>query len=221
MKTDVYNTEGKKAGTIELPEELFGVGWNPDLVHQVVTSMESNARAPIASTKGRDTVRGGGKKPWRQKGTGRARHGSRRSPIWVGGGVTHGPTSDKVYRKKINKKMRAKAFLSVLSQKFRENEILFVEPLSFNEPKTRQARSTLDAWATVEGFERLATKKRNAAILSLCDGEKEAVKTSFRNLGSVKIQDARSLNPSLLLSASYVIIEDPDTTFSLLKTRLS
>ena len=105
MKTEIYNKEGQSSGTINLDDQLFDLKWNADLVHQVVRSMESNARQSNADTKGRGDVRGGGKKPWRQKGTGRARHGSSRSPIWVGGGVAHGPTSEKNYDKKINKKM--------------------------------------------------------------------------------------------------------------------
>src|SRR3989338_499645 len=110
MEAKVYNMQGKEAGKIELPENIFGLKWNADLIHQVITSMQSNARAGTAHTKGRGEVRGGGRKPWRQKGTGRARHGSRRSPIWKGGGVAHGPSKEKKYSQKINTVMAHQTF---------------------------------------------------------------------------------------------------------------
>ena len=103
MKLPVYNKEGKELKQIELSEEIFGLKWNGDLVHQVIVSMLSNARETLAHTKTRAEVSGGGKKPWRQKGTGRARHGSNRSPIWVGGGITFGPRNEVNYKRKINK----------------------------------------------------------------------------------------------------------------------
>src|SRR5690349_19754974 len=108
METTVYNQKGQEAGKIKLSEAVFGAPWNADLVHQVVVSMQSSARHSIAHTKTRGEVSGGGKKPWQQKGTGRARHGSTRSPIWVGGGIAHGPRSDKNYDRKVNKKAKTK-----------------------------------------------------------------------------------------------------------------
>ena len=102
----VYNQSGKEVGEIKLPANVFGLSWNADLVHQVITSMLSDSRVIYAHTKTRGQVSGGGKKPWQQKGTGRARHGSIRSPLWVGGGVTHGPRNDKDYSRKVNKKMK-------------------------------------------------------------------------------------------------------------------
>src|SRR5207244_4311391 len=113
-----------------------GLSWNADLVHQVVTSMQANARTSVAHTKDRGEVRGGGKKPWQQKGTGRARHGSSRSPIWKGGGVAHGPRNEKVYTKRITQQMRQKALLVTLSRKMRDGEIIFVDALEMQAPKS-------------------------------------------------------------------------------------
>src|SRR3989344_1758195 len=107
MDAIIYNQKGTDAGKIALPAKVFGAKWRADLVHQVVEGMKSNSRAGTADTKGRGEGRGGGRKPWKQKGTGRSRHGSSRSPIWVGGGVTHGPLAEKNYKRKISKKMRA------------------------------------------------------------------------------------------------------------------
>ena len=127
MKTKVYDHKGKEARSIDLPDTLFGLDWNADLVHQVVVGMQSNARTNTAHTKDRSEVSGGGKKPWRQKGTGQARHGSKRSPIWSGGGITFGPRNERNYDKKINTKMRRKALLVALSQKMRDGQVLFVD----------------------------------------------------------------------------------------------
>src|ERR1043166_6090887 len=130
IQSKIYDQKGGEAGTINLPARVFGAPWRSDLVHQVVESMRSNKRAGTADTKDRGEVRGGGKKPWKQKGTGRARHGSSRSPLWVGGGVTHGPLAEKNYKRKISKKMRAQALFSVLSKKLKDGEIIFVDTLA-------------------------------------------------------------------------------------------
>src|SRR3989344_4577537 len=167
MESPIYNQQGKVTGKITLPESIFGVPWNADLVHEVVRLINSNSRTAIAHTKTRGEVRGGGKKPWKQKGTGRARHGSSRSPIWVGGGVAHGPRSDKNFERKINKKARTKALLAILSRKFQDGEILFLDGITMNVPKAREARSTLVSLSAIKGYERLMTKKSNAAIIAL------------------------------------------------------
>ena len=106
LDAEVYSKDGKKVSDFSLPSEVFGLNWNADLVHQVITSLQTAARHPYAHAKTRGEVSGGGKKPWKQKGTGRARHGSTRSPIWVGGGVAHGPNKEKNFDRKVNKKTK-------------------------------------------------------------------------------------------------------------------
>src|SRR3989339_880550 len=143
MEAKVYNQEGKEAGSMTLPERVFGAKWNADLVHQVAQSMLSNRRAGTAHTKNRGEVSGGGKKPWRQKGTGRARHGSIRSPIWVGGGVAHGPRANRNFTKKINRKMRRKALCMVLGEKAKKDFLVLLEDLKVRGGKTKELASLL------------------------------------------------------------------------------
>lgn len=220
MKADVYNTQGKKTGSIELPESVFGVAWNDSLMHQVVTSMQANARTTVAHTKTRGEVRGGGKKPWQQKGTGRARHGSIRSPIWKGGGVTHGPLKEKVYARGIPQKMRAKALFMALSRKLKEGEIMFVDSFGITEPKTAAAMKALTSLSSISGFERLSRKKRNAALIALPDPTEGTVK-SFANIGNVTCIAVRNLNPVAVLGATYLIIENPEAALSIVSQRAS
>src|SRR5437868_4100503 len=140
MKADVYNLNNEVVGTVELPENIFGARWNSVLVKQVLEAQLANRRIPWAHTKSRGEVRGGGKKPWRQKGTGRARHGSTRSPLWVGGGVTHGPRNDKNFERKVNAKMKAKALYTILSRKLKDGEVVFIDSLSLSQPKAKEAK---------------------------------------------------------------------------------
>lgn len=208
MEASVYSLEGKKSGTVTLPESVFGLRWNADLVSQVVNSLASSKRKPVAHTKNRGEVRGGGKKPWKQKGTGRARHGSTRSPIWVGGGVTHGPRNEKNYDRKVSKKMKAKALFTILSRKYKDGEVLFVDSFALSENKTRVAVGTLHSLAQVKGFEKLMTKRNNSAILAL-SGKNKEVERAFRNLGNIETLEARNLNPLSLLEYKYLVIENP------------
>lgn len=209
MDAIVYNQQGKEVGKVTLPESVFGVPWNPDMVHQVVTSMTSSARAGTAHTKTRGEVRGGGKKPWRQKGTGRARHGSIRSPLWVGGGVTHGPRSEKNYTRKVNKQMKRAALASVLSAKLRDKEIIFLNGLAIPEIKTKEAREILSKLSRIKNLELLEKRKKNAAYFLL--PRKEAViEKSFRNIGSVEVGEARNLNVVDALKYKYLVITNPE-----------
>ena len=137
MEATIYNQKGAETGKIKLPENIFGAKWKESLVHQVVTSMMGNKRTPIAHTKNRGDVAGSGIKPWRQKGTGKARHGSRRSPIWVGGGATHGPLAERNFALKISQKMRQGAIFAVLSQRLKEGEVKIVDSFSIAEPRTK------------------------------------------------------------------------------------
>jgi large subunit ribosomal protein L4 len=201
MEATVYNASGKSAGKVSLPQNLFGLSWNADLVHQVATSLMTNKRAPIAHTKNRGDVRGGGKKPWQQKGTGRARHGSIRSPLWVGGGVTHGPRNEKNFSRIVSKKMKAKALYTILSAKYRDGEVIFVDSLGLDKPKTREAVAVLRNLKI--------DRKKNAAVIAT-DGKNAAVEKSLRNLGNVEVMEIRNLNPLALLNYKYVVIENPE-----------
>lgn len=216
----IYGMDGKSVGTIALPAELFGAKWNADLVHQVVVGMQANARPTVAHTKFRGEVSGGGKKPWKQKGTGRARHGSTRSPIWRHGGITHGPRSDRNYTVKINKKMRVAALVAVLSRKYRDGEIIFVDKLSFATPKTSAAVVALKAIAKGANVEGLMTKRANAAVIAFSKKDAVALK-SLRNIGSMTLEEVRNLNPVDLVTKKYLVIENPAESFATLASRLT
>ena len=215
MDATIYSIEGKKSGTLALPENIFGVRWNADLVKQVADSLMSAKRKNVAHTKDRSEVRGGGKKPWQQKGTGRARHGSIRSPIWVGGGVTGGPRNEKNFDRKVSKKMRAKALYTILSQKLRDGEVLFVDKMTLAEPKTKVAVQALHTLSSVKGFEKMFSKKNNAAVIALGTKNKETER-AFDNLGNIEVLETRNLNPLSLLQYKYLIIENPKESFSIL-----
>ena len=215
METQVYNQKGKSVGKLNLPESLFALPWNADLVHQVVTAMQANARTPVAHTKTRGEVRGGGKKPWRQKGTGRARHGSTRSPIWKGGGITHGPRNEKSYEQKINKKMRTKALYTVLSEKLRKGQILFLEELTLKNIKTKDAVAIVKDLSKVSGFEKMVGGKKPNTYITV-PAKSEILKKSFGNIPTVEIDEVRNMNPVDLLSYRYIIISQPTESIAFL-----
>jgi large subunit ribosomal protein L4 len=222
METQIYNQKGKAIGKLNLPESIFDLVWNGDLVHQVVTGMQANARTPVAHTKTRGEVRGGGKKPWRQKGTGRARHGSTRSPIWVGGGVAHGPRNEKDYSQKINRKMKAKALYTVLSEKLRRGQVLFVEELILKNIKTKEAVEILKNLSMIKGFEKIvgglsrrkAGEKTNTYLT--VPAKSETLKKSFANIKTIKLDEVRNINPVDLLAHKYIIISYPTESIAFL-----
>ncbi len=219
LEATIYNQKGTSAGSISLPKSVFGVKWNPDLVHQVVTSIMANKRSGTAHTKNRGEVSGGGKKPWAQKGTGRARHGSSRSPIWVGGGITHGPRVDKDYSQKINKKMRTKALFSALSKKFSDGQILFIDSVALSAMKTKDAVIVLSSLSKVSGFEKLVSKKPTTALLALSKSDK-VVEKSFANLPGVTVGLAKDLNVLGAMSFNYIVLVEPKETISALEAKL-
>ncbi|MBI1975508.1 MAG: 50S ribosomal protein L4 [Candidatus Vogelbacteria bacterium] len=220
MEAPIYNSRGEETGAVTLSERVFGLAWNADLVHQVVTAMRANARSPVAHAKGRGEVRGGGRKPWRQKGTGRARHGSIRSPLWRGGGITHGPNKERAYEQKINKKMSRRALATVLSQKLRDGEMLFVDDLAFGVPKTKDAALTLSRFASITGFEKIAYKRGNRALIAH-ELDNGAFEKSFRNIASVAVTGIGELNPVNVLSYKYLVITHPIENIKKIEARLT
>ena len=195
MKYVIYNQEGKETGTTLLPKEIFDVKMNPDLLHQTVVSQMANRRQVLAHTKDRSEVRGGGRKPWRQKGTGRARHGSIRSPLWKGGGVTFGPTKERVFKRKINKKTKKQALSMVLSAKVKNNLLLILDlDLKQMPAKTKQM---------AEIFKKLPLK--GSALIALPKIDLNFIK-STKNIPKIETIEARNLNALDLLLFKHLIL---------------
>ncbi len=193
MIVKTYNNLSELSGTIDLPDRIFATKWNPDLVHQALQAQLANTRDNLAHAKGRGEVRGGGKKPWRQKGTGRARHGSIRSPIWRGGGVAHGPTKDKIFAVKINKKMKQAAVFSVLSKKLADGDLKVVESLMLSEPKTKLAVKVIYNFS------------KNALIIPAIDNKN--IYRASANIPKIKSIGPKSLNIYDLLRYKNILIE--------------
>jgi len=180
MTAELYNKENKKVGLVDLSERVFGVRWNSDLVHQAMVAQQNNSRRVSAHSKGRSEVSGGGIKPWRQKGTGRARHGSSRSPLWRHGGVTHGPKIERNFTVGLNKKMKQLAMFAVLSRRLRENEIKFVDSLEGIDPKTKALATVLKVL--------LKSNRTDALILPAKSGN---IYQTSRNLKGIKLWTLR------------------------------
>jgi large subunit ribosomal protein L4 len=222
MKVSLYNTKGASAGTAELRDSVFGLPWNADLVHQVLVAYQANERDGNAHTKNRSEVSGGGKKPWKQKGTGRARHGSTRSPIWVHGGVAHGPRNEKDYSQKINHKMRLKALGTLLSAKMSDNTVLSLgDALEIS--KTKDGEQLFTTLATkVPGFETIYTKtNKNNILVVTSESTSDATIRSLRNLPCVSVISATRLNPIQVARSRYVVLADATSVDTLLGSRLA
>lgn len=202
MEAEVFDFNNKAVGKIELPKSVFGAAWNPSLIKQIVLAQMANLRRPWAHAKGRGEVRGGGKKPWKQKGTGRSRHGSIRSPIWKGGGKSHGPTKERDYTQKVNKKMKRTALFSVLSRKFKDGEIKIVKAFDIEKPKTALMATALTA---LVGRPK-STKKYDALLVY--GTETKNLSRATRNLPKAKVLDSNSLNVYDILNYKHLLIEE-------------
>lgn len=195
MNIKVYNREGKIVGETTLPSEIFDLKMNPDLVQQAYLAQLANSRKVIASVKDRGERRGGGRKPWRQKGTGRARVGSIRSPLWRKGGITFGPRPEKTYYKKINKKMKRKALFMVLSSKVRDKELIVLDKLELAKAKTKEMVGLLA---------KLPIKKKSTLVILPKKDEKLA--RANRNIPYAEIRWADSLNVVDLLNYKFCLM---------------
>lgn len=201
MKGDLYNWKNEKVGEVELPASVFGVAWKEALVAQVLTAQLANLRRPWASAKDRSEVSGGGKKPWRQKGTGRARHGSIRSPLWRGGGKAHGPISGRDYSQKINKKMRRVALLSLLSRKLKDGEVKFFDTLEIEAAKTKNLAALLKNTA------KLKKNSKKYDVLFVPDVENKKIFRAASNLQKTAVLSPEALNVYEILNHKNVFID--------------
>ncbi len=190
---DVYNIEGKKVSTVDLKEEIFGIEPNEEIVHSVLVNYLANQRQGTQSTKTRSEVRGGGRKPWRQKGTGRARQGSIRAPQWIKGGIALGP-KPRSYKYKVNKKERRLAIKSLLSSKVLENDLIVVDKFNFKEIKTKQM---------VNAMNNLKITDKAFVVLASSD---EKVQKSARNIENVKTGSVNTINVYDLLRYKKLVL---------------
>ncbi len=193
-KVKVYNLEGKEMEEMELADAVFGLPANDDLVHQVYVSLTANKRQVLADTKTRGERSGSGIKPWRQKGTGRARVGSLRTPTWRGGGIAFGPTSDRNFKKKINKKMNAKAIATVLSGKLKDGELVVVDKIALKENKTKAMFKALND-----------LKIKGTALIGFAEKEKEMRRVS-NNLPKISNLLVSQLNVLDILNNKNLIL---------------
>ena len=196
LKVAVYNQEGQKVKDTELNESVFGIEPNNQAIFDMVLLQRASWRQGTHKVKNRTEVKGGGKKPWRQKGTGRARQGSIRAPQWRGGGVVFGPTPDRKKKKKMNRKVRRLALKSALSQKVIDNEMMVLDTISFEAPKTK---------AMVKVLENLEATRKTLIVM---DEVTENVALSARNIPGVKVIDSKGLNVYDILDSTKLVITE-------------
>lgn len=205
IKTNIYNQNAEIVGELNLSDKVFAVKVNEDLLHQAVVTQAANERQVLAHTKTKAEVRGGGKKPWKQKGTGRARAGSSRSPIWIGGGVTFGPRKDRNFAKKINKKMNQKALMMVLSDRLANNNLAVVDKFEMKEYSTKSFNGFVKK---IENIFTGADKKAKRSVLFVNDNKDDKVVFSARNLAGLEIINLENLNIIDLLKNKNLILTE-------------
>ncbi len=202
LKIKVYNQAAEPVKDLELSANIFAVEASHELLHQAMVAQMANSRQVLAHTKDRSEVSGGGKKPWKQKGTGRARVGSSRSPIWIGGGVTFGPTKDRNFKKKINQKMKQKAMFMVLTDRVKNNALVVLDSLELAEFKTKKFNEILSA------VEKKVLNNDRRDILIINDAKDEKVKYSGRNLAGTKIINLENVNLLDLLNYKNLLLTE-------------
>ena len=200
METPLYNQQAEKVGTVNLPDSVFGLPMNKDLIFQIVTAQMANRRQTVAHTKDRSEVSGGGKKPWKQKGTGRARHGSIRSPIWKGGGVTFGPRKDRIFKKEINKKMARKALLTVLSSKVSDKEITVIDNLILENWKTKEMAKI------IKNIAGLFAVSYGSMLIIVPEKGTDTILRAVKNIPKVDVTEAKNLNALDVIARRNVVI---------------
>src|SRR5687768_5846633 len=196
VSIDLHTKAGKTNGTVDLDDEIFDAQVNVPAMHQVVVAQLAAARSGTSKVKSRGEVRGGGKKPWRQKGTGRARQGSIRSPQWSGGGIAHGPSGEQNYTKRVSKSLKRVALRSALSDRARSGDVRVISDLAFDAPKTKDALEFLGA-----------LELRERRVLLVLSSRDEMVAKSFRNLGEVHILTVDQLNTYDVLVSDVVVFQ--------------
>jgi len=192
----VYNLAGKEVGTVELNPKIFAVPVNMDLITQVLHVQRTNSRQPLAHTITRTFIRGGGKKPWKQKGTGRARAGSSRSPLWRGGAIIFGPLKERNYSLSINKKQKQKALLMALSEKAKNEQLVIIDDIAMKTPKTKEMVAAMKA-----------LKVSGRQVLMAMAKKSDEVKRSAANIQKLTVISADSLNLEDVLKAKYLVID--------------
>ncbi len=192
-KVKVFNMQAQEVGTMTLSKDLFEVEYNEPLIHEAVVAYNANQRQGTKSTLTRSEVRGKAAKPWRQKGTGRARHGSRKAPQWTGGGIAFAP-KPRDFSKKMNKQARRYALLSALSEKVRQGQVTVLDKLAFTEAKTREAQAFVDAF------------KFNGSVLVVNDANDAVVKRATANLANLDIEEAANINVYEVVASKNIVL---------------